>query len=155
MLVILSACLSNETIEEDHALEVSPIFSIPVTFGDGKEGEHVLIGEKGKVAFLIASGVTGSEDDIIEIEPFRTNQPDKYMWYLWGEDVSNKPFKVMGTNTDTDQELVMVEERILGTELNGSDAHIPSTLEFPTTGIWKLDAYVDGKLFGNVIVEVK
>ena len=59
VLVVLSACSSNKTemtIEEKNPeLEVSSTFSIPVTFGDGKNGEYILVGEKGKTAFRIGS----------------------------------------------------------------------------------------------------
>jgi hypothetical protein len=38
---------------------------------------------------------------------------------------------------------------------NGADAHIPSNLSLPTSGLWKLDAYLGGKLKGSIIVDVK
>ncbi len=154
MLVVLSACSSNKIIEEENSKpEVSSTFSIPVTFGEeGKKGEYILVGEKEKLAFQIASRV---EAETIEIMPIVANDPNKYMWYLWGENLSNKPFKVIGTNTDTKQEVVIFDDKVLGSELNGADAHTPSLMEFPTAGIWNLDAYVGEKLFGNIIVEVK
>ena len=64
-------------------------------------------------------------------------------------------FKVIGTNTDTKQEIVIFDDKVLGSELNGIDANTPSLMEFPTAGIWNLDAYVGEELFGNIIVEVK
>jgi hypothetical protein len=153
MSMVLSACSSNKAIEEENSKpEVSSTFSIPVTFGDGKKGEYILVGEKEKLAFQIGSR---SEDETIELSPIVANQPDKYMWYLWGKNLSGKPFKVIGTNTDTKQEIVFFDDIVLGSKLNGVDAHTPSLMEFPTTGIWKLDAYVDEELFGNIIVEVK
>jgi len=154
MLVVLSACSSNKTIKEENSkTEVSSTFSIPVTFEEeGKKGEYILVGEKEKLAFQIASR---SDDETIEIMPIVANQPNKYMWYLWGENLSGKPFKVIGTNTDTKQEIVIFDDKVLGSELNGIDAHTPSSMEFPTAGIWELDAYVDKELFGNIIVEVK
>ena len=57
VLVVLSACSSNKTemtIEEKNPeLEVNSTFSIPVTFGDGKNGEYILVGEKGKSLFKL------------------------------------------------------------------------------------------------------
>ncbi|GIP46322.1 hypothetical protein J45TS6_47810 [Paenibacillus sp. J45TS6] len=76
------------------------------------------------------------------------------MWYLWGENLSRKPFKVIGINTDTKQEVVIFNDKVLGSELNDADAHTPSTMEFPTAGIWNLDAYVGEELFGNIVVEL-
>ena len=48
MLVVLSACSSNTTIEEENSKpEVSSTFSIPVTFEEeGKKGEYILVGKK-------------------------------------------------------------------------------------------------------------
>ncbi|MFA9560139.1 hypothetical protein ACERII_22750 [Evansella sp. AB-rgal1] len=37
-------------------MEGSSTFHIPVTFGDGTEGEYVLIGEEGRIGFLVGSG---------------------------------------------------------------------------------------------------
>jgi hypothetical protein len=156
VLVVLSACSPNKTertIEEKNPeLEVSSTFSIPVTFEEGKDGEYILVGEKGKLAFQIGSR---SENETIELSPIVANKPDKYMWYLWGDDLTKKPFKVIGTNMDTEEDLVVVEDTVLGAELNGADAHIPSLMEFPTVGLWKLDAYIDEELFGSIVVEIK
>ncbi|MFZ0446289.1 MAG: hypothetical protein WAM95_16970 [Bacillus sp. (in: firmicutes)] len=156
VLVVLSACSPNKTertIEEKNPeLEVSSTFSIPVTFEEGKDGEYILVGEKGKLAFQIGSGL---ENETIELSPIRAKQPNKYMWYLWGADLGNKPFKVIGTNADTEEDLVVVEDRVLGAKFNGADAHTPSLMEFPTAGLWKLDAYIDEELFGSIVVEIK
>ena len=155
MLVVLSACLSNKTIEdeENSKPEVSSTFSIPVTFEEEeKKGEYILVGEKEKLAFQID---TRAEDETIELSTIVANKPDKYMWYLWGENLISKPFKVIGINTDTKQEVVIFNDKVLGSELNGADAHTPSLMEFPAAGIWNLDAYVGEELFGNIVVEVK
>ncbi|MGG3943705.1 DUF4871 domain-containing protein [Peribacillus psychrosaccharolyticus] len=158
MLVVLSACSSNKTIEEEENSkpEVSSTFSIPVTFEEeGKKGEYILVGEKEKLAFQIDSRAEDETIESIESSPIVANKPDKYMWYLWGENLSSKPFKVIGINTDTKQEVVIFNDKVLGSELNGADAHTPSTMEFPTAGIWNLDAYVGEELFENIVVEVK
>lgn len=150
MLILLSAC-SNETAGKETPI-LSSTFSLPVTFQDGNEGEYVLVGEKGKLAFQIHSS---ERDEIIELTPIYAEQTDKYIWYLWGEALSNKSFEVIGTHTETGEKLVVVEETVLGNELNGADAHTPSSMMFPTSGVWKLDAYINEDLFGNIMVEVK
>ena len=43
------------------------------------------MGEKGKLAFQIGSGL---KNETIELSPIRAKQPNKYMWYLWGADLS-------------------------------------------------------------------
>lgn len=153
IVVGLSACLPSTIEQVGSESEVSSTFSIPVTFGDGKNGEYILIGEKEKLAFQIGSG----SDNEIETLPIVANQPNKYMWYLWGENLSGKPFKVIGTNTNMDikQEIVILDNIVLGSGLNGADASTPSSMEFPTAGIWNLNAYVDDELFGNITIKVK
>lgn len=37
---------------------------------------------------------------------------------------------------------------------NGADQHAPSLMFLPESGMWKLDAYVNDKLFGSVFVKV-
>lgn len=153
MVMVLTACIPNKTIEEENSkTEISSTFSIPVMFENEKKGEYILVGEKGKLAFQIGSG---TENETIKLLPIVANKPNKYMWYLWGENLSGKSFKVIGTNVDTKQETVILDNLVLSTALNGVDAHIPSSMEFPTVGIWNLDAYVDEELFENIIVEVK
>ncbi|MCM3718055.1 hypothetical protein [Fictibacillus phosphorivorans] len=47
-----------------------------------------------------------------------------------------------------------MEEAIVGGANNGADAHVPYMMFLPEPGMWKLDAYVDEKLFGTVFVKV-
>ncbi len=152
-VAILSACTSDKSIEEENsASETSTDFTIPVMFGDETKGEYILLGKEGKLAFQIGSR---AENETVELLPIVANQPNKYMWYLWGDNVSGKSFKVVGTHGDTKQEKVLVDNLVLGSELNGSDAHTPSSMEFPAAGMWNLEAYVDGELFENIAVEVQ
>ncbi len=38
---------------------------------------------------------------------------------------------------------------------NGANAHMPSNVSLPKSGIWRLDIYIGDNLFGNIIIEVK
>jgi hypothetical protein len=39
--------------------------------------------------------------------------------------------------------------------LNGADASRPSTMMLGNAGLWRLDAFIGGKFFGSIFVEVK
>ncbi len=104
-----------------------------------------MIGEKGKLGFIYDDATT-----------FEAGEPNKYMWHLWGEESElDGPFKVIGHNQETNEEIVAFESSELGGPNNGADAHTPSSMQLPSKGRWELDAYVDGELFGTVVVEVE
>lgn len=50
-LLFLMTLVGCNNIDKKETLEVSSTFSLPVTLGDGTEGEYLLIGEEGKVGF--------------------------------------------------------------------------------------------------------
>jgi hypothetical protein len=77
-----------------------------------------------------------------------------------------KPFRVEAINLKTKKKLKtlfladtieMVWEYDVSPDgpINGADAHISSNISLPTSGLWKLDAYLGGKLKGSIIVDVK
>ena len=148
MIMVLSACTSNESMQDNL---VSPTFAIPVMF-DGEEGQNILRGEQGKLGFLIGSGL---EKEEVELLPLVANEPNKYMWHFWGQDLNGKSLKVIGTNIETNEEAVIIDNYNIAGALNGADAHVPSSMVFPNSGIWELDVYVEKELFGNVVVEVQ
>ena len=49
---------------------------------------------------------------------------------------------------------MVTDAKLLGPN-SGADNHAPTNMTFPTSGMWKLDAYIDGKLFGSVYVKVE
>ena len=151
IIMVLSACTSNESTEDNFVAEVSPTFAIPVMFDD-KKGQYILRGEQGKLGLLVGSGI---ENGDVELLPLIANEPNKYMWHFWGQNLTGKSLKVIGTNVETNEETVILDNYFLAGELNGADAHMPSSMVFPNAGIWKLDVYVEKELFGNVVVEVK
>ncbi|MCG3089429.1 hypothetical protein [Sporosarcina cyprini] len=82
--VLLTAMLmgcSKETKVVEEKRDVSQIFEIPVTFGYGTKGEYILIGEKGKLGFLVGSEKEGEA----EAQPIIAEKSSKYMWYFWGD----------------------------------------------------------------------
>lgn len=86
---------------------------------------------------------------------FYTDKPNKYMWHFWGSDEELEgELKIVGIHEDGKERVTVLEGETLGGANNGADRHIPSIMSFPKNGLWKLEAYIGGKLFGSVFVKV-
>ncbi|MGE7621618.1 DUF4871 domain-containing protein [Viridibacillus sp. NPDC096237] len=165
LIVILTGCSEEKKIVTEKKWEVSPTFAIPTTFNDGTKGEYAFIGEQGKLGILVGSGKVGD----VKVSPFVKGEPQKFMWhFLGGNEEFNGKFKVIGINGNGEEHKVLINtsgtdknekvweySKIGISPNNGADTHIPSDLEFPTSGLWKLDVYIGDKLFGDIIVKVE
>ncbi|MDQ0917019.1 hypothetical protein [Paenibacillus sp. V4I5] len=135
--------------------EVSPTFNIPVTFGDGTKGEYILIGNEGELGFL-----TGGQ-------PIIAGKSNKYMWYFWGstleetQQLFGKKMEIRGVSKQTGEEISVfkggigipnpnVQPPILD---NDKVAKGVTMMSIPS-GLWRLDAYIEEKLFGSVVAQV-
>jgi len=158
-LLFLVTLVGCNIMDKNETPEASTTFSLPVTFNDGTKGEYLLIGEEGKVGFLVGSGKKGEavEEKII------ANKESKYMWHFWGDkDRISGDFKVVGTDKEGKEHPVLVSGSDTVWQYannsispnNGADSHIPSNMLFPTSGLWKLDIYFNEKLFGKLVVNV-
>lgn len=108
-------------------------------------GDYTMIGEVGRLGFLY-------EDS--QVDRFYPNKNQKYMWHFWGDNKELEGnLKVIGTH-ENDGEQQTVFEGELGGANNGADKHAPSNMSLPKSGMWKLDAYIGGSLFGTVFVKV-
>lgn len=106
-------------------------------------GNYKMIGEKNRIGFIY-------DEDI----GFKPHQVNKYMWHFWGEQEELEgALKVIGKNTNTGEEITVFENMALGEPLNDADAHVPSLMSLPSSGIWELNAYIGDELFGPVVVE--
>lgn len=94
---------------------------------------------------------------------FEAQQPHKYMWHVWGENTSGKKLTVLAMKEGGKEPVpifrTMANEdklwsRDLGGAHNGANAHIPSLMEFPSSGKWALICFVDDEHFGNIVIEV-
>ncbi|MFT9820873.1 hypothetical protein [Lysinibacillus sp. NPDC056185] len=89
-------------------------------------------------------------------EKIAASQIGKYGWHFWGESVKSGDFlRVKGTHQLTGKEVELVSNAKLLGPNSGADNHSPTNMTFPIGGMWKLDAYIDGKLFGSVYVKVE
>ena len=142
LFILLTGCSDEENAGAKQVVQKESELAVSDTF---TSGSYTMIGEKGKLGFIYDDATT-----------FEAGEPNKYMWHFWGEESElDGPFKVIGHNQETNEEIVAFESSELGGPNNGADAHTPSSMQLPSKGIWELDAYVDDELFGTVVVEVE
>jgi hypothetical protein len=106
-----------------------------------------MIGEQGKLAFIYDDG---------KVSRFYAGHEQKYMWHFWGDDKEIiGPLKVVGVNKETKEKVEVFKANMYGLSPNNTaDQHSPSLMSLPYPGLWRLDAYIDEKLFGSIVVKV-
>ena len=110
-----------------------------------ESGSYKMIGVEDKIGFIYDSEVTR----------FYPDKENKYMWHLWGNPENLKGnLKVTATHNQSNEQVTVIEGLPLAGAHNGADAHTPSMMSLPKSGMWKLDAYVDDQLHGSVFVKV-
>ncbi|MFZ4452549.1 hypothetical protein ACOYZY_12150 [Salibacterium aidingense] len=131
-----------ETFEILKGLRQKETLPVSATF---ESGGYTMIGEEGTVGMIYDKNTS----------PFRAGVENKYMWHFWGEvDELNAPFHVEGEKVSTGETVDLFEAQELAEPNNGADAHIPSTLRLPSSGKWKLKAYLGDELVGTIVVNV-
>ncbi|WP_156807408.1 hypothetical protein [Effusibacillus pohliae] len=63
-------------------------------------------------------------------------------------------FKVVATSEKGAQQTVLSGDFLSG-ENWGVPASSPSLISLPTSGLWRFDVYIDDKLNGSIVVQVK
>ncbi|GIO34003.1 MULTISPECIES: DUF4871 domain-containing protein [Paenibacillus] len=83
---------------------------------------------------------------------FTAGQPNKFLWHLFAGGEKSGSFRVDAVKKGTTDVIT-----ILNTELSGSKLHqtLPSTMQLPEAGLWRLLVYVDGKFYDSMVVEAK
>ncbi|KOS64465.1 hypothetical protein AN161_02125 [Lysinibacillus sp. FJAT-14222] len=80
----------------------------------------------------------------------------KYGWHFWGNRVkTGEILSIKRTHQLTNKEIELVTDAKLLGPNSGADNHAPTNMTFPEGGMWKLDAYTDGRLIGSVYVKVE
>ncbi|MFC4306650.1 DUF4871 domain-containing protein [Cohnella boryungensis] len=152
----------NERFYGDFVLEIrepSPwtetgTFDIPYGGPDGNANKYVLVGEKDKVGFIIGP-YQNENGELLDKAPIVAGKRNKYMWHFWGsKDEFSGRFNIMAVKEGSTREIDMISGTLSG-PLNGADALTPSSMEFPEAGIWRLNAYIDNKLFSSIYVNVQ
>ena len=108
-------------------------------------GGYTMIGEEGRLGFIY---------DDSEVLKFYPNKTQKYMWHFWGdEEELDGRFKVIATNQDDGEQVLLTETVHLTGPINEADSSHHTHMSLPKIGMWKMDAYIDDKLFGTIYVE--
>lgn len=110
-----------------------------------KSGVYTMIGEEGRLGFIY---------DDREVDRFYPNKTQKYMWHFWGDETElGGRFKVIATNQDDGEQVLLAETIQLTGPINEADRSHHTHMSLPKIGMWKMDAYIDEELFGTVYVE--
>ncbi|NQX66122.1 hypothetical protein HQN90_08290 [Paenibacillus alba] len=154
LLLFLTGCTKTDTdviIKEsstvlDESWKVSSMF---------KNDNFILLGEQGKIGFIY---------DDNEVVRFYPGKKQKYMWHFWAEtpqetqNLFGKKVKIIGVSKKTGEKVNVFEGSIgiPNTAIKDNDkvGRMPSMMILPSKGLWRLEAYVEEKLFGSVVVEV-
>ena len=160
-LFFLIACSSGPTLTEE-SWKKSSTFDVSVTLDDGTKETYRMVGVKDRLGILVDSG------ESTETNYFIQGAGNKYMWHFWGtEEEFDGEFKVIATNEQGETHPVLIQDAGTPQEKkvesyppidinshNGADAHTPSSLEFPSSGLWKLEVQFGNARFGELVVEV-
>jgi hypothetical protein len=144
-LLLIGCSNTKETNTEENWEESATFVREAIVTDDGQKDDIVFrIGDNGKLGFG-------------EYGPFIAGESQKYMWHFWGDEKTlTKPFKVIGISKETGEKITVFKIQSQNpAPNNGADHHLPSSLELPSPGLWRLEVYFDDKLFGNVVVDVK
>ncbi|TFE24848.1 DUF4871 domain-containing protein [Cohnella luojiensis] len=153
----------NDQFYGDFVLEVgehspwtgSDTFDIPYIGVDGKSHKYVLVGEKGKVGFIIGP-YQNENGEILDQQPIVAGKRHKYMWHFWGnKDELKGHLSIMAVKEGSKREIDIFNTFGLGGSIHGADAHIPTSMGFPEAGMWRINAYLDDRLFGSIYVKVE
>jgi hypothetical protein len=161
-LLLMAACTDNTTEKEiqepqqevsanevvyeipENGWEVTPTFKHSVVYESGEEGSYTIAGSKDGIGF------TGPF-------PIMANEKQKYFWFYFGEeDIYDKPVEAKAIKKGT-EELVDVlwgpSTFYKSAAVSPDSVNMPSTLKFPSAGIWKVLVYIEGELYESIVIE--
>jgi hypothetical protein len=142
--VIPAGTNKDNEIVKTESWQVSPTFELTDKNEKGETVTAKFRGEKDRLA--------------VSSNPFKAGKEDKYMWLLWAEksdELVGKKAKIVGTNKVGERIDIPMRTVTLGGENYGSTAHLPSLFSLPYKGLWRLDVFVEQKLFGSIVVDVQ
>ncbi|WP_026695558.1 DUF4871 domain-containing protein [Peribacillus kribbensis] len=161
VLFLLSGCVADTSIENTKEVYVSDK-DVPSYFDssvmkdvDWKESPIFsydsleLRGEAGKVAILST--------------PWKADTVNKYMWFFFGDSIPAGRFSVIAVKKDTgavSKALVFPDSNKQGWSVGSVGAPVdrrydmPASMRLPSKGLWTLNAFIDKKLYGQVVVNV-
>lgn len=150
VFLFLIGCEAEKPNPVDKEWKVSPMF---------KSGAYTMIGQENRLGFIY---------DDNEVTRFYPGKMQKYMWHFWGntpeetKQLFGQKLKIIGVSEETGEKINVFEG---GTGVpnpnvqppipdNDKVARAPSLMSLPSKGLWRLDAFIDDKLYGSVVVQV-
>lgn len=108
-----------------------------------KRAQYIMRGERGKFGFVDSSFEAGKEK--------------QYTWYIWGEKekIVGKQLVIVGVNQKSGQKTKERLATLMTDVAIGATAQGQISLLLPTSGTWRLDAFIDNVKYGETFVEVK
>ncbi|RBP85983.1 uncharacterized protein DUF4871 [Cytobacillus firmus] len=134
MTMLVGCSEGTKEVTEEKWEDNSPTFSTEHGEMFGKEGSIGIIGIKTV-----------------------TENGQKWMWHFWGdEDISGKQWEVKAFKQGMEEKInpITFKDNTLtprGKKING---HARSSVKFPSSGLWKLQVYIDGEFFDEIIVDI-
>lgn len=148
MLLLINAGLltgcNNEVVNNESALELSPTFEVDYVDEQGNDRKFTFRGIENK------NGITDA--------PLIVGVSQKVIWHFWddAEKLIGKTFKVEGTSIETGERIILFESGPLTLAPNlGATTSLPSGIKLNSTGLWKLDIYLDDEYYETLVVEGK
>nr|WP_269846587.1 DUF4871 domain-containing protein [Paenibacillus roseus] len=151
LTIFISSCGTNTQEPNLTKWEVSPLFV---------SGPYTMIGKEGRLGFIYSDN---------ELSRFYPGKQQKYMWHFWGSDPQKsqaklgKEVKVIAVSKTTGKEMELMKTKVMQSgsyyvqsEIwdNEPAFRVPSMMSLPSPGLWRLDVYIDDKLFDSVVVRV-
>lgn len=137
IIFVLAACKSEETIKEEKWEDNSQTFT-------NEYGE--MFGNEGSI------GIIGSKTV--------TENGQKWMWHFWGtKEISDKKWEVKAFKQGAKEAINPIKSGVekLVPRNDGDEVingHAISTVLFPSSGLWKLQVYIDEEYFDEIIVDI-
>jgi hypothetical protein len=115
-----------------------------VVFESGEKGSYTIVGSKDGIGF---SGPF----------PIIATDKQKYFWFYFGaENIYDKPVEVKAIKKGTDEPvnvLLNTSTFYESAEASPGSVNMPSSLKFPSAGIWKVLVYIEGELYESIVIE--
>lgn len=83
---------------------------------------------------------------------FTAGKPNKFLWHLFNVEQLAKQIRINAVKQGSTDVLTLLDTRLSGSERHKT---LPSSMQLPESGLWRLLVYVDDKFFDSMVVMVK
>ncbi|MYL44281.1 hypothetical protein GLV94_01350 [Virgibacillus halodenitrificans] len=128
----------------DNNWELSTKFNHSVEYKSGEKGSYEIVGNTDGM------GITGPF-------PIMAKDSQKYMWFYFGtENIYDRPVKIKAIKKGEEDILDVYSGTFYeDAEVSSGSVNMPSKLNFPSKGRWKVFVYIDEELFDTIIIKAE